>query len=121
MSPRPAALPAALAASLLAAALVTSACASGSAVPGATPPGDTPRTLSANETTRERALQQAIEADRRRLEDLIAPPQGKSRRLHDDPELIEIAERLPRLEEELRQLKEAQSTPANASPGAKAP
>jgi hypothetical protein len=64
------------------------------------------------------ALQQAIEADRQRLIVLITERAGDPPPLRDDPELLAIAERLPRLEEELRVLKELtqqQPLPAKAA------
>ncbi len=51
-----------------------------------------------------RALELAIETDRLRLIGLITEREGKKTALRDDPELVEIAERLPRLEKELRRL-----------------
>ncbi len=51
-----------------------------------------------------RALELAIETDRLRLIGLITEREGKQTALRDDPELVEIAERLPRLEKELRRL-----------------
>ena len=59
-----------------------------------------------------RALEKAIEADRQRLVALITQRAGDPPPLRDDPQLLEIAERLPRLEEELRQLKELTEQPA---------
>lgn len=53
-----------------------------------------------------RALERAIERDRLRLIALITDRTGEKPALREDPELVEIAERLPRLEEELRRLQE---------------
>ena len=67
-----------------------------------------------------RALEKAIEADRQRLIVLITQRAGEPPPLRDDPQLLEIAERLPRLEEELRQLKELTKQPAVPAVPAKA-
>ena len=53
-----------------------------------------------------RALEQAIEADRARLSALITEPASDAPPLRESPELLEIAERLPHMEEELRLLKQ---------------
>ena len=52
------------------------------------------------------ALERAIEADRARLVELISERAVDDPGLRGSPELVEIAERLPQLEEELRLLRE---------------
>jgi hypothetical protein len=52
------------------------------------------------------ALERAIEADRARLIELISERAVDDPGLRESPELVEIAERLPQLEEELRLLRE---------------
>ncbi len=54
---------------------------------------------------RARALEQSIETDRLRLISLITDRMGKDPALRESPELLAIAERLPRMEEELRLLR----------------
>lgn len=68
-------------------------------------PGE-PRIDTRDRLARVRALEQAIDADRQQLIALITKRAGVTPRLHEDPQLLEIAERLPLMEEELRQLKE---------------
>lgn len=65
-----------------------------------------------------RVLEQAIEADRTRLVALIAERTDESPALRENPELLAIAERLPRLEEELRLMKRARQ-PAAAETNAR--
>ena len=65
-----------------------------------------------------RPLEQAIEADRARLVALIAERRDDSPPLRENPELLEIADRLPRLEEELRLMKRARQ-PAAAEASAR--
>jgi hypothetical protein len=123
MLPRPEAPLDALAALLLASALAavcaTAACAPKSEPPGSTPPDFSAKAGPGNGEARVRALEQAIAADRKQLEELITTPQREERTLREDPRLLEIAERLPRLEEELRKLKIERSAAVSAE--AKAP
>lgn len=63
--------------------------------------------LTHPQAERIRELEARIEADRESLKQLISRPSDTARDLSTDPRVLEIGQRLPRLQAELRELREA--------------